>query len=50
MRTEIKYSILKIMEDDPNKDDKGMTNTILGNAFEFHALLQYPEENVSVFF
>lgn len=38
------------MEDVPNKDGEGMTNAVLVDAFEFHALLQYADENVPIFF
>lgn len=50
VRTDIKYSIKKIMEDNPNKDDKSMINTLPGDTFEFPALLQSTEENVTILF
>lgn len=50
MRTDIKYSIKKIMEDNPNKDDKSMINTLPGDAFEFPALLQSTEKKMSLFY
>lgn len=50
VRTDIKYSIRKIMEDNPNKDDKVMINTLPGDAFEFLTLLQSTEENVTMLF
>lgn len=50
MRTDIKYSIKKIMEDNPNKDDKVMINTLPGDAFEFLALLQSTEERKCHYF
>ena len=40
----------KIMEDNPNKDDKVMINTLPGDAFEFLTLLQSTEENVTMLF
>lgn len=36
VRREIKHSTKKIMEDDPDEDDRGMNNT-LRDAFEFPA-------------
>lgn len=38
------------MEDNPNKDDKVMINTLPGDAFEFLTLLQSTEENVTMLF
>ena len=51
VRTDIKYSIKKIMEDNPNKDDKSMINTLPGDTFEFPALLQSSlQKKMSLFY
>lgn len=33
----VQFKMSNIMDDDPNKDDKGMTITLLGHAFELPA-------------